>query len=299
MSKPQIILAGTRNELKYINEDLQRKCNLAYKLELSQYKDRSLGAAVYDETSNEYDIILCLYHGSKCVSSVTGRYNKLSSSMELLSKTSSEYEGLKFNLYLRTIFIYLMCFVRPSIKTIYSHSLNPISTYAMYKHYNASNSDLQEYVSDHNLTQETFTLQDAKNFHIYFIKKYTQTQESAKKELEDMLEECSIENDMDCSIEDLGWQSEKEAIEFIIATMNVRAITLELGLNTHGIQEFLLNKLLTTQIKCETQNIPQEMQEVQKNTGGRPLRFSSSRKSRRRKSGRRKSYSSKTYLKNK
>jgi len=244
MSKNALIhLASTRNELQSINEDLHRKCNLSYKLELSQYKYRDADSAVYDETSNEYDIILCLYHGPKCISSVTGRYNESANSMELLSKTAPKYEGLKFNLYLRSIFIYLMCFVRPSIKTIYSHSLNPISTYAMYKHYHASNSDLQDYVIEHQLTPETFTLTDAQNFHTYFTEKYRQTPESARKELEEMMEEYTME--------ELGWETEEEAIEFIIATMNVRAITLELDLELPGIKEYLLNKLLNTQIKCE------------------------------------------------
>lgn len=268
MSKPQIILAGTRNELKNINEDLQRKCSSSYKLELTQYKYRDPGATVYDETSNEYDIILCLYHEQKCVSSVTGRYNQTMNSMEILSKTAAEYEGLKFNLYLRTIFIYLMCFVRPIIKTIYSHATNPISTYAMYKHYHASNPDLQEYTSYHNLTPETFTLADAIHFHTYFTEKYKQTPESAQKQLDEMLEDCSIEYGMECSIQDLGWETKELAIAFIITTMNVKAITLELDIRNPGIKEFLLNKLLTTEIKCESQ----------KKTGGRRKLCSMSKK---------------------
>jgi hypothetical protein len=259
MSKSQIILAGTRNELKNINEDLQRKCNSSYKLDLSNYRYRDPTASVYDETSNEYDIILCLYHGQKCVSSVTGRYNQSKNSMELLSKTASEYEGLKFNLYLRTIFMYLMCFVRPSIQTIFSHSMNPISTYTMYKHYHAYNPDLQEYVTYHNLTPETITLSDAVNFHKYYIEKYRQTPESAQKELEEMLEDCSVEYGVECSVEDLGWESTDAAIAFIIETMNVRAISLEINLSAPGAKEFLLNKLLNTQIKCEKQTT-QEMQ---------------------------------------
>lgn len=252
MNKPQIILAGTRNEIKNINEVLQGKCGPSYKLELLQYKYRDTEAAVYDERSNEYDIILCLYHENKCVSSVTGRYNKSTNSMELLSKTNVKYEGLKYNLYLRTIFIYLMFFVRPTIEKIYSHSTNPISTYAMYKHYHATNEDLQEYVKNHNLTPETFTLPDAKNFHAYFTEKYKQTPESAQKELDEMLEEYSEIYDIECGVEDLGWETKEEAIDFIMTTMNIKAITLELDLGTSGVKEFLLNKLLNTDIKCVT-----------------------------------------------
>lgn len=274
MSEPQIILAGTRNELQHINEALQRHCGPSYKLELSQYRFRKLGSAVYDETSEEYNIILCLFHGERCVSSVTGRYNKPNNSMELLSKTEPGYEGLKFNLYLRTAFIYLMCFLRTPVKTIYSHSLNPISTYAMYKHYNASNPDLKKYVREHNLTPATFTLEDAIHFHTYFTEKRN-TPKRAEKELKEMLKEYSME--------DLGWETKKDAITFIMTTMNMVAITLQLDLETPGIKEFLLNKLLSMQIKCETPSIFQDMKLGTTNArggGGRTTR----RKSRRKKS---------------
>lgn len=246
MSRPQIILAGAGNELPKINTMVKDMCGSSYKLKLSQYRFRDPGSAVYDETSEEYDIILCLYHGLKCVSSVTGRYNKSDKSMELLSKTAPDYEGLKFNLYIRTIFIYLMCFVRTSINSIYSYSVNPISTYAMYKHYTASNPDLEEYARENNLTPSTFTLEDAKKFHTYFIKKYN-TRELAKKEVEDMLE--------DFTMEELGWSTTEDAIEFIMTTMNNRAITLKLDLKTPGIKQFLLDKLSGIRITCDTRGV--------------------------------------------
>ena len=289
-----ISLANTRNELKYINEELQRKCSSSYKLELSQYKYRNLESVVYDETSDEYDIILCLYHGKRCVSSVTGRYNKTRNSMELLSKTAHEYEGLKFNLYLRSIFIYLMCFVRPTIKKIYSHSMNPISTYAMYKHYHANNPDLEQYVIDMHLTPETFTLENAIQFHSYFTEKYMQTPESAQKELDEMIEDCSVEYGMECTVQDLGWETTEVAIAFIMTTMNVKAITLEVDLETPGVKEFMLNKLLNTQIKCEQrQDLRQDLrQDVQTNmqvVGGKKKKKSCRNKSSCRKSCRNKS----------
>ncbi len=279
MNRPQIKLAGARNEMQNINKVLQGKCGPSYKLELLQYRYRDTEAAVYDETSNEYDIILCLYHNNKCVSSVTGRYNKPTNSMELLSKTDVKYEGLKYNLYLRTVFIYLMFFVRPTIEKIYSHSTNPISTYAMYKHYHATNDDLQEYVKNQNLTPETFTLSDANNFHAYFGEKYKKTPESAQQELDEMLEDyCEMYN-MDCGVEDLGWETKEEAIQFIMTTMNLKAITLALDLGAPGGKEFLTNKLLNIDIKCGT---------TQRSAGGKVTRSKSTvpNKSRRNRSRR-------------
>ena len=236
----QIILASTRNELKTLNDDLHTKCGTTYNLKLSQYRYREPDAAVFDETSNEYDILLCLYHGPTCISSVTGRYSKSAGSIELLSKTAAKYEGLKFNLYLRSVFIYLMCFVRPTIKTIFSYSLNPISTYTMYKHYHASNQDLQEYARDNHLTPETITLMDAQNFHVYYNKKHN-TIESAREELENTLEEYTME--------DMGWENEEDAIQFIMAT-SVKSVTLSLDLESPAVKERMLQKLQQTQIKC-------------------------------------------------
>lgn len=245
--KPDITLANTRAELKRMNEVLHSRCGPTYKLKIDQYRYRDPDAAVYDEAGGkfDYDIILCLYHGPKCVSSVTGRCNQKNGSMELLSKTASKYEGLKFNLYLRTIFVYLMRFVRPTIKTIYSHSLNPISTYAMYKHYHATNPDLQEYVKTRGLAPDTFTLADAKSFHEIFTEKYKQTEESAREELEAMMEAYEVDD-----VEELGLGTEEDAIQFIMTTMNVHAITLELNLQAESTGVMLANKLENTHIHC-------------------------------------------------
>jgi hypothetical protein len=171
--------------------------------------------------------------------------------MELLSKTDTKYEKLKYNLYLRTIFIYLMCFVRPRIKTIVSHATNPISTYTMYKHYHATNSDLTEYIKDHGLQPDTFTVADAHHFHDYVANKYKQTLESAEQELENMLEYCSETLGTECGITDLGWATKEEAIEFILSTMNVTTITLELNLDDN-IEGFLLRKILEMTIICRS-----------------------------------------------
>ena len=274
MSKPQISLRRMRAEIIDINEKLQDKCGLSYRLEISPYSERDKDAAVYDETdSPDYDIILCLYHEEKCISSVTGRYNPSSHSMEVLSKTDGKYEGKKYNLYLRAIFIYLMYFVRqPLIKKIYSYATNPISTYAMYKHFYATNDDLQEYVEMHNLTPETFTIDDAKGFHTYYSKKYEQTPESAEILLDEMLEDCEEMHDKECSVEDLGWKTREEAIENIIKTMSFKAIALELHLEKKGTQELLLNKLrmLNTQIICGESQKTQGGNKKTRNKKSRP-----------------------------
>lgn len=252
MSRSQISFARIPEYLENINAELQRNCGSSYRLELSQYRflDTGKNPAVYEEISNKNDIILCLYHGDRCVSSVIGKYDPSNNSMQLLSKTDVKYEGKKYNLYLRTIFIYLMCFVRPTVKMIVSYATNPISTYTMYKHYHAINPDLQEYVTERGLTPETFTLADAKQFHAYFIEKYKVSNESAELALDEMLDLCEEINGRECSVEDLGIGTREETIEYIIKTRGVTAITLELNLEIAGMQEFLLNKLSNSQIVC-------------------------------------------------
>lgn len=270
MSRSRVKIGRAHKEITRINADLRTKCGPSYNLVLSQYKNRVAGSAIYDD--KEYDIILCLFHGHRCVSSITGKYDSTTGAMELLSKTAAEYEGLKFNLYLRAAFMYLMGFVRPRITTIFSYSLNPISTYAMYKHFHASNVDLNEYVGDHGLTPETFTLVNANDFHAYFIEKHKQTPEKAQEELDEMLEYSSLE--------ELGFETEEDAIEFIMETMNGVAISLELDMETRGVKEFLLDKLLDTKIKCEGWTTPKGRRKTQVSNKSQSASGSSTKKNR-------------------
>jgi hypothetical protein len=237
-----------RNGLPTITQDLYTKCDSSkYYLKLVRYENRDKDAVVYDESINydqksNYDIILCLYYNKKCISSVVGRYHASDNSMEILSKTHTDFENKKFNLYLRTAFIYLMCFVRPTINKVFSFSENPISTYTMYKYYHASNEDLDTFSLDNHLTPDSFTVEDAKKFHEYFINKNKKTKEIAEVELKEMLE--------DYDLDELGWNSNEEAIDFIINNMSIQVIQLTLSLQTPTIKEFLLAKLSNIMIKC-------------------------------------------------
>ena len=170
-------------------------------------------------------------------------------------------------------------FCKTNDPTHFSHATNPISTYTMYKHYHATNPDLQEYVETHNLTPDTFTLEEARNFHTYFTEKYEQTTESAQKELDEMLEYCSADYGMECSVEDLGWETTEAAIEFIMTTMNVKTITLEFDLENPGVKEFLLNKISNTPIKCTNTSGSQKRKLEQTISGGKFSRRKSGRKS--------------------
>jgi len=238
-----IKLGKALQEIPNLMKDLHSKCNDAkYHLGLTEYENRDADAVIYDEKT--YDIILCLYYKKKCISSVVGRYDPSDKSMEILSKTHADFENRKFNLYLRTAFIYLMCFIEPAIKKVFSFSVNPISTYTMYKYYHASNEDLDEFVEKHLLTPPTFTADHAKQFHEYFKEKHTKTRESAELELEEMLE--------DGSMEEFGWDTKEEAIDFIMNETSIDAISLALPLKKPAtIKKFLLSTLAQINIKCD------------------------------------------------
>lgn len=287
MSNTVINLSRAKRELVSMNHDIQDKCGISYRLQILQYDERNEEDAVYDDdTTKGYDILLCLYHNNKCVSSVTGRYNKATKSMELLSKTNKDYEGFKYNLYLRSIFIYLMFFVRPAIKTVYSYATNPVSTYAMYKHYRATNAELTEYLEKNRINPDSFTLENAKNFHDYYAEKHKQSDETAHEELEAMLLDCSEAKGEECTVEDLGWDNEESAIEFIKSTMSFNAIILELNLenDSEGLKAFLLDKLRSTQIKCASTDIARGRQRRNKFTRNKFTRNrKNSRKTRNRK----------------
>lgn len=236
--------------LPNINTDLYKKCPASkYYLRLMKYKDRDKDTIIYGQ-KNDYDVLLCLYYNRKCVSNVVGKYNNDDNSMEIISTTNPEFEGNKFNLYLRTAFIYLMCFVQsanktPIIKTIFSFSVNPTSTYTMYKYFHAYNKDLAEFVLENNLTPETFTHEDAKRFHEYYQNTHRITPEKAEMELNNMLE--------DVTMEELGWDSKEEAIAFIMEDMkNIETISLSVSLEeTATIQPFLLELLSKINIGCD------------------------------------------------
>ncbi len=269
--KTEFTFVSARPQLAELNTRLQQTCP-DYRMTLEPYRFVNTDTmAVYDPESSKstYDIILCLNKDSRCISSVVGRYNASLRSMELLSKTEPEYEGRKFNLYLRTVFIWLMTYSRPSVAKIFSHSMNPISTYAMYKHFGATNDVLDYWAKIHtpNKTPEFFTIQDARTFHEYYKSTITQTPETAMLELENMIDNSldilseedkpdpipTAETITDEVCEMLFGKSKAETIQFIMETMNSYAITLAIHFtdeNRESIKERMYTKLGSISIIC-------------------------------------------------
>jgi hypothetical protein len=241
------IANAKRNGIDELNEILHKKCSQDYTFELKLYKyiDLDLQDIAVYSTDSEYDIILCLNYNGKCISSVAAKYDEEKNEIEIASKTLTEHEGKKFNLYLRLAFVYVMTFARPHVKSILSNSVNPISTYTMYKYFNAQNGDLAEFVKTFNKTPETFTLDNAIEFHRY-ANKYTQTHESARKIAEEMLE--------DVSMEELGWTSIEDGIEYVMDTAknspSVVSLSFDIPINRDEYRTVLLEKMQKVDISC-------------------------------------------------
>jgi hypothetical protein len=279
VKKLRMTFVGARNEIPKINTLISDKCEgkLGYTLMLDDFKFKSKEAAVYDDTG---DIILCLNNSKGvCVSSVVGKYNTMSKSMELLSRTDSKYEGKKLNLFLRTAFIWLMYYSRPEVSIIYSHSVNPISTYAMYKHFGATNNDLTQFIAENKIVD--FTLQNAKDFHDYYKLKYRPTRESALDEIELMKEFARAETPY-VNLEDLGiGDTTEEAIEYIKSNMDVHAITLGIEMSNADeiTQTRLLEKLRSIAIICDTLPGGAKIKNTRKTKKAKKSKKSKSRKS--------------------
>jgi hypothetical protein len=113
----------------------------------------------------------------------------------------------------------------------------------MYKYFHATNPDLNEFIRKHNLTPHTFTVESARSFHEFYRAKHKKTKEQAEEELDDMTK--------DHSMEEFGWDSKEEALEFIMADSNtVHTITLSVPLRRPGLQDFLLHTLSNIAIGC-------------------------------------------------
>lgn len=251
------IARALRTGIETLNSILHEKCSRKYELKLLRYRYLDIGSAVYHPDA-EYDIVLCLNYNGKCISSVSGLYHDgktqdetkhyAKDAIEIISKTIPEYEGRKFNLFLRFAFVYLVYFLRasPSIKTVVSFSKNTISTYAMYKYFGATNDDLTDFIKENHISYSTITIDDMKRFHDYFNCKYSKKEEDAIRDLDELLESGQ-------TLEDFGWETREEAIQFIMddfLNSIPYSIPLEVDLEKTTKEEWL-EKLKTIAIQCE------------------------------------------------
>ena len=186
----------TENILEKINDILHDKIP-ELSLEFNTYEEMTKGKEmsnfdIYDK-SKKPALLLCLLHNGKCISSISCKINAEDNAIEISSKTNKEYEGKKYNLFLRCaivlIITHLMYGDGTYFEKIISRAVNPISIYSMIKHFGAttSNEKLIQYTEKNNINLKYLTLEQATDFY----DKLREIPEGLDED--DMMEYCEIE----------------------------------------------------------------------------------------------------------
>ena len=164
----------TENILEKINDILHDKIP-ELSLEFNTYEEMTKGKEmsnfdIYDK-SKKPALLLCLLENGKCISSISCKINPEDNAIEISSKTNKEYEGKKYNLFLRCaivlIITHLMYGDGTYFEKIISRAVNPISIYSMIAHFEAttSNEKLIEYTNEKRIDLKDLTLEQAKDFY--------------------------------------------------------------------------------------------------------------------------------------
>ena len=104
---------NVQEKIQEINRKLQSKCD-NLKLVLNYREDLTGEITTFNKTSADYakkDIILCLYKGDNCISSITFELSKnrdCEKCVNISSRTSDDEEGKKYNTFLRMCAIILI-----------------------------------------------------------------------------------------------------------------------------------------------------------------------------------------------
>ena len=261
-----------------INKIITNKCGANYRVDfvVSDSADsNSNEVPLYDPTVN-YDHVMCLYVNNKCVSTISGKMHPDIHAIELVSKTLPEHEGRKYNVFLRAAFIYCATLMR-GIKTVDSYPTNPVSTYTMYKYFNASNPDLDIFIKDKRPThpgEMVFNVPQATEFHNYFKQKHTLDHAKATQHLDDMInewfdslsdeerEELEIDSDEEVPEERrdefmqyaTGFDNKEDAIEDITKNYS-KPIILSVDISTakkkQAIRDKMIQVMTDAVVKCE------------------------------------------------
>ena len=133
-------LSNAKSIVHQLNAALQPKCpgfhlHIDY---ITAFPPGSIASLYTDLFTNSYfqpQIVLCLFTGNDCVSSITIKVNK--SEISIDSKTNERYEGRKFNTLLRAVAIIISKSLNESAKRLTSNAANIISALLMIKRFNA------------------------------------------------------------------------------------------------------------------------------------------------------------------
>ena len=138
--KPLIDLSNAKSIVHQLNAALQPKfpefhLHVDY---LTSFPPDSVVSLYSDLFTNLYfepQIVLCLFTGNNCVSSIT--INITRSEMTIDSRTNAQYEGRKFNTLLRAVAIIVSKSLNERAERLVSSAVNVVSALLMIKRFNA------------------------------------------------------------------------------------------------------------------------------------------------------------------
>jgi hypothetical protein len=129
-------LSDALDEIHRLNDIL--KCR-DFRLNISYIYDLHNGNAVYSYDFNTRHIIICLFQGDACVSSVilipTLNENDNNSYITIESRTKPENEGNNLNKLLRAVAIIVAPKISPRFSSVKSQAINPISVYLLISYF--------------------------------------------------------------------------------------------------------------------------------------------------------------------
>jgi len=176
-----IQIESTYGIVDKIETILKSRCDNLLSLKFDFYDVMTQGKSIDDfdiydieNYSKNPAVILCLFHNEKCISSISCKINAIENAIEISSKTNENYQGKKYNLFLRYALVLIISNLYYTnngmpikFQKIISRAINPISILSMAKHFDASNEKLQEYLitHKHDLNPQNLTLEIATQFY--------------------------------------------------------------------------------------------------------------------------------------
>lgn len=141
-------LDAVKEIIESLNIELIKKCpgfriNIDYILNFEDHSSITL----YGDVAKPYKLLLCLFYGNNCVSSLTIGFYENGTEIHINSETNIQYKERKFNKLLRSVIIIIGQLLGPNF--VVSESINPISAWLMINSFNAiSTNELGETVID-------------------------------------------------------------------------------------------------------------------------------------------------------
>lgn len=135
-----ISLSNAKSIVSHLNDALQLACpgfylNIDYITAFPPNSSAALYSGIYSNSYFHPQIVLCLFTGNDCVSSITIKIR--GNRITIDSKTDERYEGRKFNTLLRAVAIILSKSLSETAERLTSDAANVISALLMIKRFNA------------------------------------------------------------------------------------------------------------------------------------------------------------------